>query len=141
MVPVGWVGTLFPRMAALPCWSKIPSLPKSSTFEVPAWKAMPCHAPLQVRWPSHLAQEVPHSLPSSWPVFLARAAPSFFTSTSATPCQPPKDSCSPPLPLSPSWCRQMSGRAQWLWQPLPVLPPGGGSQLSHPFCIFCVHVM
>ena len=58
----GWFGILFPRMAALPRWSRMLIL---------------LH-----RW------EV--ASPSSWPVWRARAAPSFFTSLLASGCHPPK---------------------------------------------------
>ena len=58
----GWAGTLLPRMAALPRWRRMPIL---------------LH-----RWEM--------ASPSSCPVCLARAAPSFFTSRSAPGCQPPK---------------------------------------------------
>ena len=58
----GWFGILFPRMAALPRWSRMLIL---------------LH-----RW------EV--ASVSSWPVWRARAAPSFFTSLLASGCHPPK---------------------------------------------------
>ena len=58
----GKAGTRLPRIAALPRWRRIPSLPQ--------------------RW--EVASD------SSCPVCLARAAASFFTSLSAPECQPPK---------------------------------------------------
>ena len=60
----GKAGTLFPKIAALPLCSKIPSLP----------------------------QRCRTASPSSSPVCLASALPSFTTSRVATSCHPPKDS-------------------------------------------------
>ena len=76
-----WVGTRFPRMAALLLCIRMPRRPQ--------------------RWRSASS--------SSWPVWRDRAAASFLNSTSATGCQPPGTlpqsagrqcpaSCSPPLP-------------------------------------------
>ena len=65
--------TKLPRMAALPRWSRMPIL-------------------LQ-RWEM--------ASPSSCPMCLARAAPSFFTSLPAPTCQPPSDALSPTLLFCP----------------------------------------
>ena len=64
---------LLPRMAALPRWSRMPIL-------------------LQ-RWEM--------ASPSSCPMCLARAAPSFFTSLPAPTCQSPNDALSPTLLFCP----------------------------------------
>ena len=58
---MGKLGTLLPKIAAFPLWSRMPSLPQ--------------------RWAM--------ASPSSCPVCLANALPSFFTSFSAHWCQPP----------------------------------------------------
>ena len=65
--------TKLPRMAALPRWSRMPIL-------------------LQ-RWEM--------ASPSSCPMCLARAAPSFFTSLPAPTCQSPNDALSPTLLFCP----------------------------------------
>ena len=72
-------GTRFPNIAALPLCRRIPRRPH--------------------RWWT--------ASPSSWPVCLARAAPSFLTSLSAAPCHPPKDSTAIGMKAIP-WRRQSS---------------------------------
>ena len=76
----GKLGTLLPSMAAFPRWSRMPSLPQ--------------------RWAM--------ASPSSCPVCLASALPSFLTSLSAHGCQPPKDSATRGRKTIPC-CRQ----SQW----------------------------
>ena len=70
----GKLGTLLPSMAAFPRWSRMPSLPQ--------------------RWAM--------ASPSSCPVCLASALPSFLTSLSAHGCQPPSHQREEGNPLLPT---------------------------------------
>ena len=75
----GRAGTLLPSKAALPRWRSTPSLPHK-------WEI---------------------ASPSSCPVCLAKADPSFLTSLSATLCQPPKVSAASGKKAIP-WARHSS---------------------------------
>ena len=81
MAGPGKAGTRFPRSATFPRWRRIPSLPQR-------WEIAP---------------------PSVWPVCLAKALPSFFTSLSAAACHPPMDSATRGRKAIP--CRLQSSSA------------------------------